>query len=87
MGSIDVSDNLRWRNLYLSNTFNISNLDDNTSINLSVLDTNAGIAKITLTAEAPEILLATTDTTSGAEDWTIKNNAGIFTIDDGNRVL
>lgn len=87
LGSIDVSDNLRWRNLYLSNTFNISNLDDNTSINLSVLDTNTGIAKITLTAEAPEILLATTDTTTSAEDWTIKNNAGTFTINDGNRVL
>lgn len=87
LGSIDVSDNLRWRNLYLSNTFNISNLDNNTSINLSVLDTNAGIAKITLTAEAPEILLATTNITSGAEDWTIKNNIGIFTINDGNRVL
>ena len=87
LGSIDVADNLRWRNLYLSNTFNISNLDDHTSINLSVLDTNTGIAKITLTAEAPEILLATTDTTTSAEDWTIKNNAGTFTIDDGNRVL
>lgn len=89
LGMIDANGSLRWKNLYLSNTFNLSNAHNvNASINMSVVGaSNAGIAELTLTAVSPKIILETTATGAGVEDWTLQNASGIFTISNSVQTL
>lgn len=68
---------LRWANLYLSESLDISITQSNvtTGINLD----NTGV--ITLLSDNPSIVFDTTATGVGTSDWTFTNTAGIFTIE------
>jgi hypothetical protein len=72
LGLQDTNNPLRWQNLYLSNSINISN---GTSASILASD-----GTLTLTAGTPQILLESNS--NSAEDWYIKNTTGIITIEN-----
>ena len=81
-GSIGLADH-RWKDLYISNDFNIANsaghiIDINTNTGTLTIETNASSEVLVY----PTIALNITDTNK--PNWTIKNNDGTFTINNGS---
>lgn len=72
-GSIGTADH-RWKSLYLSNDFNITNLNDNS------IGFYAETGVISISAVIPTILLNTLDVEQS--NWRIINDEGVFTITD-----
>lgn len=67
---------LRWRNLYLSNSLLITNSTATASIELL----KTGVA--TITAASPQIIFNTTVTGPNVSDWVMQNDEGILYITD-----
>lgn len=87
LGLLDTN-NLRWKNLFLSDTFNITSAHATANINMTVVGTsNAAVAELTLTAPAPKITLETTATGTGVEDWTIQNASGTMNFSNSVQLL